>query len=898
MLIRKRLGARPCMPNMSFAEGKSYSNFKSLDADIHLYELKEFVNLRKGNSHLLSTYKAKNSLIQHYKDELLYYDIEYVCKHGGEFRPHRRNSDIANDCSTIKKNCPFKLRFRASTNGENLVCVKTVLDHNHAISKENFEFDYTQRKLDDQTKQQIAQIAELKGNRKLIRKHFADATGKKILLKDIHNISAQQKNSKQDGNDLEQLHHWLEETYPDVTVEYVTDDDILVGIFMQDGIMKNIFQAYPEILLIDAKHKTNNLNFVLYAFLAIDGNGDSHVVGSFLSQDESEVSVRAMIHLFKERNPAWEKTEVIITDKDMTERQVLKEEFTQAHLQICLFHVLRTFSREISTEKLGITSAQKATAKTLIQEIAYARNEMEYINKYKNLKTAVPKAVSVYFDKNWNNIKEEWVEGFKSRQLNFLTRTNNRIESFFQKLSSCVWRQCTLKEMLENFWGLIEGLRIERRFKHVQQQEKTVISSKEQTTDEKDYKDYLTPYAFQHLQTQMEYSKKVKVIDSKTVQTSNGQLFPGKDGCTCNTFASMHLPCRHVFAILHHNNQSIFCPDLIHQRWKSSHYFKTYDEMPTAKRIAPVSTTTRPKQSALTSSQKYRKAMSHFNIMASHLVECGTAEFETKLQQSVALLQSWKNNNSSIQQTSLDQKANSNSAGTSNVHDSEVPEIVSEQSRKSSEHPQTDFCNQRENLTTESLSSSDHQSSSNNISNENVLTKIRMPPPSKKRGRPKGSLLTAIGRPRSKSRKTKHSTSNCTPFLQKTSWNRQQLMLSWFLDDQNVKKSLRSGVLCGEADVECNPDKLRNGMKDELVDINLIRRFFTDDGWLAVLNAYEQLKKKSWLCSLCAIDLLKESSVQCDSCLDWYHFSCIQITKIPACKFWFCDICKSNSTVK
>ena len=96
--------------------------------------------------------------------------------------------------------------------------------------------------------------------------------------------------------------------------------------------------------------------------------------------------------------------------------------------------------------------------------------------------------------------------------------------------------------------------------------------------------------------------KKIEVIDAKTVKTSNGQLFPGKDGSTCNTFASMHLPCRNVFAKSHHNNKSVFCPDLAFQRWKSSHYFKTSDEMPTAKRISLALTTTRLKQSALTSS--------------------------------------------------------------------------------------------------------------------------------------------------------------------------------------------------------------------------------------------------------------------------------------------------------
>ena len=76
-----------------------------------------------------------------------------------------------------------------------------------------------------------------------------------------------------------------------------------------------------------------------------------------------------------------------------------------------------------------------------------------------------------------------------------------------------------------------------------------------------------------------------------------------------------------------------------------------------------------------------------------------------------------------------------------------------------------------------------------------------------------------------------------------------------------------------KANVECNQDKLQNGMSDEQIDITLIRRFFIDNAWLAVLNAYEKLKKP-WLCSLCAIiDQLKKNSNQSNSCLDWHNFS-------------------------
>ena len=91
----------------------------------------------------------------------------------------------------------------------------------------------------------------------------------------------------------------------------------------------------------------------------IDGNGETQVAASFLVENEDEESVCYMMQLFKIRKPNWCKIEVFITDKDMTERNVIKSEIPQVHLQICLFHVMRTFHCEVTIKKMGITSSER-----------------------------------------------------------------------------------------------------------------------------------------------------------------------------------------------------------------------------------------------------------------------------------------------------------------------------------------------------------------------------------------------------------------------------------------------------------------------------------------------------------------------------------------------------------
>ena len=75
---------------------------------------------------------------------------------------------------------------------------------------------------------------------------------------------------------------------------------------------------------------------------------------------EEESTIRAMVEIFKKRNPAWNKTQTIMSDKDSTEREVFAVEFAAAKLLICSLHTLRTFSREVTTEKMGLRTEEQS----------------------------------------------------------------------------------------------------------------------------------------------------------------------------------------------------------------------------------------------------------------------------------------------------------------------------------------------------------------------------------------------------------------------------------------------------------------------------------------------------------------------------------------------------------
>ena len=73
--------------------------------------------------------------------------------------------------------------------------------HNHETNKELFRNLWQQRKLGDEEKENIRQMLDMKANKKIIQSNIMQATGKVVLMKDIHNMKV--TNNKQ--NDLTTL---------------------------------------------------------------------------------------------------------------------------------------------------------------------------------------------------------------------------------------------------------------------------------------------------------------------------------------------------------------------------------------------------------------------------------------------------------------------------------------------------------------------------------------------------------------------------------------------------------------------------------------------------------------------------------------------------------------------
>lgn len=157
-----------------------------------------------------------------------------------------------------------------------------------------------------------------------------------------------------------------------------------------------------------------------------------------------------MIDVFKQCNSAWEKTEVIIGDKDFVDRDIYNEKLEKAVLQICLFHVLCTFNREINKSKRNITKQQRLEALELLEKITYSRSAEEYDRLYRQLVDLELPDVIDYFNSNWHNIKEQWTLWGRNQHANYLNATNNRTESLNKTIKMVDDRYANLDTFFEN----------------------------------------------------------------------------------------------------------------------------------------------------------------------------------------------------------------------------------------------------------------------------------------------------------------------------------------------------------------------------------------------------------------------------------------------------------------
>lgn len=145
-----------------------------------------------------------------------------------------------------------------------------------------------------------------------------------------------------------------------------------------------------------------------------------------------------------------------MTDKDLSERSVIKEVFPNAKLLMCEFHTLKIFSRTITTTNMQISTKERDTALNFLDKLVKSNSENKYNSIYKKFCDTVPKLVLSYFNNNWHKIRNEWTR-YALSESNFGNYTNNAVETINARLKDEIKKKVRCVTLLHRFLNTYEG---------------------------------------------------------------------------------------------------------------------------------------------------------------------------------------------------------------------------------------------------------------------------------------------------------------------------------------------------------------------------------------------------------------------------------------------------------
>lgn len=331
--------------------------------------------------------------------------------------------------------------------------------------------------------------------------------------------------------------------------------------------MRNDFKQWPEIVFIDGTYKLTNNNLTTMILLVEDGNGRGQVAGVGLLATEERDVLTWMLEVFKKGNgEACNKIKCFMSDKDLTERNVLKELFPVVPTYICIFHTLKTFKKIINSSSMNLTSDEKITAATILEKLVYSPSEEIYNKLYNQFCQIGSLQLVEYFNKNWHNIKEDW-SMYSLIKHNLGNTTNNRIESVNGKIKQVVEKNSPMTIMIKDFFEWYTSHKNESFNRTARQFLKKPNFKFDVDSCIQKYVESLTQYASDIVQKEIKASNTVSfnyINDITQVCYADNLIVTTT--CQCIVQASL-LPCRHIFALRKYFQFPLFDKCLCNERW-------------------------------------------------------------------------------------------------------------------------------------------------------------------------------------------------------------------------------------------------------------------------------------------------------------------------------------------
>ena len=252
--------------------------------------------------------------------------------------------------------------------------------------------------------------------------------------------------------------------------------------------------------------------------------------------------------------------ETFITDKDSASRAVIKKHIPDVNLNLCIFHVFKAVYIRIRTLTQNLPKSEAILQKQYIKNLIYSQTEEEYTSLLQKLNNDI----RIYLCKNWDPIKNEFIELYKKDYFRCKEKTTSRAESFFADLK----RYINKKETMTNFVIKINTF-IENKIQNNDHILKKKYCKKHLNKEENILyylEKHITPYAFDLLTNNSNTEENERDNECKVV----GRTLICNQ---CDFSRTFRLPCIHQHSFyMNHKEGNLDL--IIDNRWKRSHMIK------------------------------------------------------------------------------------------------------------------------------------------------------------------------------------------------------------------------------------------------------------------------------------------------------------------------------------
>lgn len=263
----------------------------------------------------------------------------------------------------------------------------------------------------------------------------------------------------------------------------------------------------------------------------------------------------------------------------------------------------------------------------------YCQTEKIYLDLYQKLTNIGSDKLLEYFNNEWHveDIRKMWVGYEVNKVSHFENRTNNRTESFNQKLKKVLTSQAPLKKFFASVIVIMDTMKDERDYRIIKKAEKNPTKKFGEELFVIQYRKTLTSFAFSKLKPETDAAPNVQFtqtsdINALTFITPNNVIVTTLVKCNCDFQSVMKLPCRHILKFRMDGSLDPFDLSLCHPRWMKTTLSKIQQAEVVKSNVEIINM---PAPRSFKKKQKFRKIDGLFKNISDFMSVMPQAEFDT-----------------------------------------------------------------------------------------------------------------------------------------------------------------------------------------------------------------------------------------------------------------------------